>query len=162
MDQAHLGLGYNVTREPQVRVEIASVWPLVALMKRGGAFDSRASLDLAALDRLPGAIAPKSFGIGAMIAAVEAKQDRRFRAIVETGLVAALKAFGQTDMGCTILPRFVVESDVLAGTMVAHPVSKAVFDGGVAYLPRRERRKLPQAAQLLVKHLKTLLVFAKA
>ncbi len=160
-DFAHLGLAYNVMKAPQLRVEMSSAQPLVAVVRRGGRFDTGTRPELATLARMPCAISPKTFGIGAMIAAAEARHGIRFRALVETGSIAALKAFVQNDMGYTILPRFVVESELLAETVVAYPLSSAVFAGGVSALLRKEGRKLPQAAQLLVKHLKAMPVFAQ-
>jgi len=159
-DQAHLGLAYNSANDPQIRVVTSATQPLVALVKRGGAYDMQAPLDLAALATIGCAIPPQSFGIGAMIGAAEIKHGVRLRAVVETGSIAALKAFVRNDMGCTILPRFVVESEVSAQTFVVRPVCGAVFADGVSSLVRKEGRKLPQAAHLLIRHLKSMSAFA--
>jgi len=159
-ERAHLGLAYNVVKDSQIRVEISFTQPLVALVRRDGAYDTKAPLDLIALTEIPCAIPPKSFGIGAMIAAVEAKQGVRLRAVVETGSIAALKAFVRNDMGYTILPRFVVESELSAGSLAAHSISSDIFADGVSSLLRKEGRKLPQAAHLLIKHLKSMSAFS--
>ena len=158
-EQVHLGLAYNVARDPQIRVETSATQPLVALVRRGGIYDKATPLDLAALAKMPCAIPPKSFGIGAMITAVEAKHGVRLRAVVETGSIAALKAFVRNDMGCTILPRFVVESELSSGIMTAHPISSKIFADGVSSLVRKEGRKLPQAADLLLNQLRKMSAF---
>jgi DNA-binding transcriptional LysR family regulator len=159
-EQAHLGLAYNVPKTPQIRVQASSEQPLVGLVKRGGAYDTDQPFTLDDLASMPCAIPPKSFGIGALITAVEAKQGLRLRAVIETGSIAALKAFVRNDMGCTILPRFVVESELSAGTMVARPIPTKVFPDGQSSLIRKEGRRLPQAAQLLLKHLKSMSAFS--
>jgi DNA-binding transcriptional LysR family regulator len=158
-EQVHLGLAYNVARDPQIRVETSATQPLVALVRKGGIYDKTAPLDLAALAKMPCAIPPKTSGIGAMITAVEAKHGVRLRAVVETGSIAALKAFVRNDMGCTILPRFVVESELSSGIMTAHPISSKVFADGVSSLVRKEGRKLPQAADLLLNQLRKMSAF---
>ncbi len=160
-EQAHLGLAYNVGTDSQVRVEAASTQPLVVLVKRGGVFDTQKSFDLTTLATIPCAIPPKSFGIGSMIAAVEVQQGVRLRAVIETGSISALKAFVRNDMGCTILPQFVVESELSAQTMVARSISSGISADGVSSLLRKEGRKLPQAARLLIKHLKSMSAFTE-
>lgn len=158
-EQAHLGLAYNVPKTPQVRVQTSCAQPLVALVKRGGSYDVDQPFSLNGLASMPCAVPPKSFGIGAMVTAVEAKQGVRLRAVIETGSISALKAFVLNDMGCTILPRFVVESELSTGLMVARSIPRAVFPDGQSSLIRKEGRKLPQAAQLLLKHLKSMSAF---
>lgn len=159
-DQAHLGVAYNVTKDPRIRVESATAQPLVALVRRGGMYDMKSPLDLTAISQIPCAIPPKTFGIGAMITAVEAKYGMRLRGVVETGSIAALKAFVRNDMGCTILPRFVVESELSDGTLTAHRISSEAFADGVSSLIRKEGRKLPQAANLLLSQLKKMSAFS--
>jgi DNA-binding transcriptional LysR family regulator len=159
-EQAHLGLAYNVPKTPQIRVQTSSDQPLVGLVKRGGAYDTDHPFTLDDLASMPCAIPPKSFGIGALITAVEVKQGLRLRAVIETGSIAALKAFVRNDMGCTILPKFVVESELSAGTMVARPIPTKVFPDGQSSLIRKEGRRLPQAAQFLLKHLKSMSAFS--
>ncbi|NRB18784.1 MAG: LysR family transcriptional regulator [Rhodobacteraceae bacterium] len=158
-EQAHLGLAYNVPKTPQIRVETSASQPLVALVRRGGIYDRTEPLNLASLAKMPCAIPPKTFGIGAMITAVEAKHGIRLRAIVETGSIAALKAFVRNDMGFTILPRFVVENELSSGMMNAHQISSSIFAGGVSSMLRKEGRKLPQAADLLLKQMKKMSAF---
>jgi DNA-binding transcriptional LysR family regulator len=159
-EQAHLGLAYNVPNTAQVRVQASSTQPLVGLIKRGGVYDTGEPLGLDHLAALPCAIPPKSFGIGAMITAVEAKQGVRLRAVIETGSISALKAFVRNDMGCTILPRFVVESELSAGQFAARSIPTKIFPDGQSSLIRKEGRKLPQAAQLLITHLKSMSSFS--
>lgn len=158
-EQAHLGLAYNVTKDPKIRVETAATQPLVALVRANGRYDRPSSLDMATLAAIPCAIPPKTFGIGAAIAAAEAKHGFRLRALVETGSIPALKAFVRNDLGCTILPRFAVESELSAGTISVRHISSDVFDDGVASLVRKEGRNLSQAAVLLIAHLKRMSAF---
>lgn len=158
-EQAHIGLAYNVPKAQNVRVETASAQPLVALVKRGGSYDIDQPFTLDDLAAMPCAVPPKSFGIGAMITAAEAKQGLRLRALIETGSISALKAFVRNDMGCTILPRFVVESEVSAGLMTARSIPAKIFPDGRSSLIRKEGRQLPQAAQLLMKYLKAMSAF---
>lgn len=158
-EQAHLGLAYNVPKDPQIRVETSATQPLVALVRKDGIYDKTEPLDLATLAKMPCAIPPKAFGIGAMISAAEANHGVRLRAVIETGSIAALKTFVRNDMGYTILPRFVVESELSSGIMTAHLISSKAFADGVSSLVRKEGRQLPQAANLLLKHLRKMSAF---
>jgi DNA-binding transcriptional LysR family regulator len=152
-EQSHLGLAYSVAADPRLRVEMSAYQPLVSLVRKAGQFDTDAPFDLQSLAKLPCAVPPKSFGIGAMIAASEAKSGLRMNALVETGSIAAIKAFVQNDMGYTILPRFVVEAEIASGAFVAYPIAAEAFSGGVASMIRKEGRRLPQAAQLFMRQL---------
>jgi DNA-binding transcriptional LysR family regulator len=159
-EQAHLGLAYNVANDPQLRVEASTHQPLAGLVKKGGIYDSGAPLDLEMLATLPCAIPPKGFGIGTMIALAEAQHGVRLRARVETGSIAALKAFARNDLGITILPKFVVKSELSAGTLTVRSFTSRAFSDGVSSLLRKEGRKLPQAAQLMIPHLKAMSAFS--
>ncbi len=158
-EQAHIGLAYNVPNDPQLRVDVSVAQPLLAVVKKGGAFDQGAPYDLATLASMPCAVPPKSFGIGTMIAASEATRGVRMRALVETGSIAALKAFVRTDMGYTILPGFVVEAEVSQGLFAAYPITAQTFSAGCASVIHKQGRRLPQAAQLFARHLKQMAAF---
>lgn len=160
-EQAHLGLAYNVVTEPKIRVESLSRQPLVVLVRKDGTYDNKGPFDLEDLAGMPCAIPPKSFGVGALINSIEASQGVRLRARVETGSIAALKAFVRQDMGFTILPEFVVETELAEGLMSAHSLSSEAFTDGVSFLVRKEGRKLPQPAQLLMNALKKMAAFGK-
>jgi DNA-binding transcriptional LysR family regulator len=159
-EQAHLGLAYNVGKDPQIRVETSASQPLAALVKKAGIYDIAVPLDFKSLATMPCAIPPKGFGIGVMIAAAEAKHGTRLRAVVETGSIAALKSFARNDMGLTILPKFVVDSELSAGTLTARPITSSAFPNGVSSLLRKEGRKLPQAAHLMLPYLKAMSAFS--
>ncbi|MBU2866424.1 LysR family transcriptional regulator [Pacificibacter marinus] len=158
-EEAHLGLAYNVPSDPRLRVEMSARQPLVALVRKEGAFDTGAAFDLKRLASLPCAVPPKSFGVGTMIAASEARHGVRMQALVETGSIAALTTFVRNDMGYTILPRFVVEAELASGLFSAYPIIADTFQGGVAALVRKEGRRLPQAAQLFIKQLAGMAAF---
>jgi DNA-binding transcriptional LysR family regulator len=158
-EHAHVGLAYNVPGDPQIRIETAARQPLVALVLKGGAFDTGTAFDLKTLTALPCAIMPKSFGIGTMIAATEAEKGVRMRALVETGSIAALKAYVRNDMGYTILPRFVAEAELSSGAFSAYPIAAETFSDGVASVIRKHGRRLPQAAQLFIRQLSKMAAF---
>lgn len=98
-EQAHIGLAYNVPRDPQFKVETSATQPLIALVRTGGIYDKTEPLDLAALPKMPSAIPPKAFGVGAIISAAEAKHGVRLRTVFETRSIAALKRSCATTWG---------------------------------------------------------------
>jgi DNA-binding transcriptional LysR family regulator len=159
-EQSHVGLAYNVPKSQHIRVVANAPQPLVGLVQRGGQYDTGQPIGLDALATIPFAVPPKSFGIGAMIAVAEAKQGIRLRAVIETGSISALKAFVRTDMGCTILPRFVVESELASGLFAVRAIPERIFPAGRSSLIRKEGRKLPQAAHLLLGHIKAMAAFS--
>ena len=157
--EAHIGLAYNVPTDPRLRLETSAQKPLLALVRKGGTFDDGSTFDLQKLASLPCAIPPKSFGIGTMLAASEAKHGLRMRARVETGSIAALKAFVRNDLGYTILPQFVVETELATGVFASYPIMADTFQDGVASLIRKEGRRLPQAAQLFMRQVANMAAF---
>lgn len=153
-DQAHLGLAYNVEPDQQIKPLAAAAQPLVMLLGAHSRFadlPSPVPLELAA--PLPAALLFPSSGVGAMLRRAEAQHGLRLNGVLETGSIAALKAFVRAGLGVTYLPRFVVQAEVASGQMLAKPLQDNGLGQAEASLFARNGRQLPQAAQKLARHL---------
>lgn len=152
--QAHLGMAYNVEPDQQIKSLAQARQPLIMLAApNSSVVTDKTPITLAELAKLPCAILNRGYGVGAMISACEAKLGFRLHAVVETGSIAALKAFVRNDMGITILPRFVVMSELADGVLCERAIQSPGFGQGRAHLVAKNGRQLPIAAQKLASHL---------
>lgn len=149
-DQAHLGLAFNIPSDPRLNVVAQTNHPLVVICRRHGRYDSPDLVDIADLSLLPCGFLSKGYGVGAVIADMEATHGFRARAVLETGSIATLRAFVKNDLGVTLLPEFVVAEDIRAGTFSTRHVSIKDFGLGTATLCVRQGRRLPLAVQKLL------------
>ena len=149
-DRAHIGLAFDVTPDARLNIVAQSDRPLVVICKSGGKYDSNKVVNTAEFFDLPCALLNKGYGVGAVIADMEVTHGFRARAVMETGSIAALKAFVRSDLGITLLPEFVVADDIKAGTMRTRKVAAKDFGRGKVSLFVRQGRRLPLAVQKLI------------
>jgi DNA-binding transcriptional LysR family regulator len=153
-DQAHFGLAYNVEAEPQIRPLASAMRPLVLLAASDSTFaDLSTPVPLSIAANLPCAVLQAGSGAGGLLRSAEARHGIRLPAVLETGSIAAIKAFVRGGMGVTYLPRFVVNAEIAEGRMLAKPLQDDGFGQGQAQLFARNGRQLPVAAQKLARHL---------
>ena len=149
-DRAHIGLAFDVAPNARLNVVAQADRPLVVICKRGGKFDASGKVQPSEFAELPCAVLNKGYGVGAVVADMEASHGFRARAVMETGSIAALRAFVRSDLGITLLPEFVVADDIKLGTLRAREVAVSNFGRGKVSLFVRQGRRLPLAAQKLV------------
>ena len=149
-DRAHVGLAFDVGPNARLNVVAQVDRPLVVICQLGGKFDATGTVKIADFSDLPCAFLSKGYGVGAVIADMEASHGFRARAVMETGSIAALKAFVRSDLGITLLPEFVVADDIKAGTLRAREVAVSNFGCGKVSLFVRQGRRLPLAVQRLI------------
>ncbi len=153
-DQAHFGLAYNVEADPQIRPLASAMRPLVLLAASDSPFaDLPTPVPLGIAATLPCAVLLAGSGAGGLLRAAEARHGIRLPAMLETGSIAALKAFVRTGMGVTYLPRFVVNAEIAEGAILSKPLQDDSFGEGQTQLFARSGRQLPVAAQKLARHL---------
>lgn len=157
-DQAHIGLAFNVSPDPRCNVVTQTRHPLVVVCCQGGKFDTGDPLNIEDLSHLPCGFLSKDYGVGAVISDMEISHGFRARGILETGSIAALKAFVRSDLGVTLLPEFVVAEDVIMGTLCSRQINVPNFGVGTATLFVRQGRRLPLAAQKLLSMMSRSLV----
>lgn len=149
-DRAHIGLAFDVAPNARLNVVAQADRHLVVICKRAGKFDASDKVKASEFADLPCAILNKGYGVGAVIADMEASHGFRARAVMETGSIAALRAFVRSDLGITLLPEFVVAEDIKVGTLRARKVAVSNFGSGRVSLFVRQGRRLPLAAQKLI------------
>jgi DNA-binding transcriptional LysR family regulator len=153
-DEAHLGFAYNLTPDQRFKSIAQATRPLVMLAGAGTTFATLPGpISLTTAASLPAALLSQGSGVGAMLTATEARHGLRLRALVETRSIAVLKAFLHAGMGVTFLPRFVLRREIDEGSITETPLHGQGFGTGAAHLFARTGRELPQAAQLLARHL---------
>jgi DNA-binding transcriptional LysR family regulator len=149
-DQAHVGLAFNAQSDPRLKIVAQTQRNLAVICSKGGAFDTSEDVRIDELSQLPFGFLSKGYGVGSVIADMEATHGFRARAVLETGSIAALKAFVRNDLRVTLMPEFVVAEDINAGRLCARRVAVADFGVGTVSLIVRQGRSLPVAVQKLL------------
>lgn len=129
-DLAHVGLAFDMAPDPRLNVIAQTERQLVVICRSGGKFDADGAMNVADFAKLPCAFLSRGYGVGAVIAEMEASYGFRARAVMETESIAALKAFVRRDLGITLLPEFVVADDIRAGILRVRQVAAPNFGMG--------------------------------
>lgn len=153
-DEAHIGLLFHPANHPNIRSHIVSKQPICAVVSPQHPLASATEpLLLETLLDYPVALSESSFGVRQLLALAEFKQRLHFTPALTTNSIAVLKQFVRTDMGITLLPEFVISSEINERQLVAVPLADEVLNAGETHMVTRLGRQLPNGAQQLLKHL---------
>jgi len=153
-DEAHIGLLFHPANHPGIRSHVISQQPICAVVNPGHPLtQSTEPLLLNALLGYPIALSESSFGVRQLLALAEFKQRLRFTPTLTSNSIAVLKQFVRTDMGITLLPEFVISSEIIDRQLVALPLADDILNSGETHMVTRLGRQLPNGAQQLLNHL---------
>lgn len=157
-DAAHVGLLYNVTSMVGLRSHASAVHPmrviagadhpLIALGRRLTIRD----LDGHAVGLLPG-----NTGVRQALASAEHAGEVRLRSRLTSSSTQALTAFARAWGGVFLSPAFAVARELGRGELVALSMDEPSLEGLQAHLVTKTGRRLPLAADGLLRHLASTL-----
>lgn len=153
-DLAHFGLAYNARPDQGLRAKARARQPLDLLVAPGSVWATLPEpVSVQTLGQMPLALLLPGFGIGTLVRDAEAHHSIRFQAVVESNSIAVLRNFVRAGMGGTILPAFVVTSELAEGSILRKTIALPEFGAADATLVVRSGRRLPEIVLKLIQHL---------
>ncbi|EGG95548.1 transcriptional regulator, LysR family [gamma proteobacterium IMCC1989] len=154
-DEVHMGLLFHPDNHPNIRSQVMSRQPICAIFspQHPLAMQAAGALTLEELADYPVALPEAHFGVRQLLALAEFKERIRFKPILTTNSISALKHFARSNMGFTFLPRFAVAREIEDKQLIAIPVEQTILAGGEAHTITRLGRQLSGGPLHLLQHL---------
>jgi DNA-binding transcriptional LysR family regulator len=144
-DDAHLGLVFNSSEDPRVRVLASVRQPLCAIMRRGHPLAQLRSLKLADLTSQRMCLPDASFRTRQLLRTAEAEEHVCLQPALTSNSITLLKSLLDSGEFVTLLPRLAVSKEVENGQLVAVPVASSALQAAAVQLICRLGRRLPPA-----------------
>lgn len=149
-DEAHLGLAFQSSDDPRIRVRATMRQPLVVAMRAGHPLARRASLGLADLAGQPLALPQSSFRTRQLLKVAEAAERVTLRPAITANSLVLLKDLLRAGDFVTLLPILAFGKEVTRGEFAAVPFESPMLRDTSVQLVSRLGRHLPPAAHRLL------------
>ena len=149
-DEAHLGLAFDASDDPRIRVVTSVGNPLCAVMLPTHPLADRAAVTLSELVRYPMCLPERSLRTRQILNEVEAAERVTLQPGVTSNSIVFLKSLLLSSDLCTLLPLLAVAEEVERGDFIAVPVDGAALHGTSIHLISRLGRRLTPAPLSLV------------
>lgn len=157
-DEAHIGVIFNLSREPKIRTHCAVVHPMCAVVNAAHPLsETRSRLELSALNTYRLALPDVSYGVRQIIASAEEASGITLSPTLVCNNLSTLKPYALHG-GVTILPAFMVQEEVRRNQLCAIPLPGSVFASTRTHIITRLGRQLSAGAgqllQLLIQQMR--------
>jgi DNA-binding transcriptional LysR family regulator len=158
-DDAHLGLVFQASDDPRIRVLAAVRQPLCAVMRADHALAEHKSLKLADLIPHRLCLPESSFRTRQLLQAVESSERVSLQPSITSNSITLLKSLLESGVFFTLLPLLAVDKEVENGRFAAVPIDSTMLQDASVQLICRLGRRLPPAPlrmlNALTKYLET-------
>ncbi len=149
-DEAHIGLVFNPAADPKIRSHAHQRQPVCVITAPDHPLtDEPGPIQLRALEDYRVALPAVSYGIRQILLQAEHQLGITVQPTLTCSTFAMLKHFAMQG-GVTLLPTFVVEEEIKAGTLRALPLQHEVFSSPQTHLISRLGRQLSVGANRLM------------
>jgi DNA-binding transcriptional LysR family regulator len=153
-DRYHIGLVFNPSADPRIRVATASRQPLCAILPPGHALAGlNRPLRLHELVDHPLGLMHPSYGTRQILAMAEAAERIALAPKLTTSSINVLRHFVKSGLGLTLRPAFSIAADLADGSLAAIPIDNRLLSSSEACVITRRGRELPHAAGQLLRFL---------
>ncbi|WP_315801011.1 LysR family transcriptional regulator [Bradyrhizobium sp. SZCCHNS3002] len=153
-DRHHIGMVFNPSADPRIRIATASRQPLCAIMPPDHALARLGRpLRLRELADHPLGLMHASYGTRQVVAMAEAAERVALSPKLTTSSINVLRHFVKGGLGLTLLPAFAIAADLADGSLAAVPVDNRLLSSSEACVITRRGRELPHAASHLLRFL---------
>ncbi|MFV0275684.1 MAG: LysR family transcriptional regulator [Parahaliea sp.] len=156
-DEAHMGLIFDIPREPKVSVRLVIAQPLKVIVNRSHALSCRQRVGFHDIESESIALPEEGYRIRQFIHAAEHEDGAFLEASLETNSLALLVDFVKSGRGISILPELVVREELRLGTLRALDIDSAILNSTRTSLITRVGRQLPVGAYRLLLNLESFL-----
>lgn len=142
-DDAHLGLGFQSSDDPRIRVLASVRQPLCAVMHIKHPLATRKILKLADLMSFRLCLLGPSFRTRQLLQAAESNEKISLQPSVTSNSITMLKSLLLSGEFFTLLPVLAVSKEVETGEFAAVPIDATAFQAAAVQLISRLGRRLP-------------------
>ncbi|WP_116365967.1 LysR substrate-binding domain-containing protein [Parahaliea mediterranea] len=160
-DEAHMGLIFDIPREPKVRARLVIPQPLKVIVNRSHALSQRQRVNLRDIASESIGLADEGYRIRQLIHAAEQEDGAFLEASLQTNSLTLLMDFVKSGRGISILPELVVHEELLSGALYALDTDNSILNSTKTSLITRVGRQLPIGAYRLLLSLEGFLKAAE-
>jgi DNA-binding transcriptional LysR family regulator len=156
-DEAHLGLVFQSSDDPRIRVLASVRQPLCAIMKSDHPLAGHKLLKLADLQSLRLCLPESSFRTRQLLQTAESDERVSLKPVVTSNSITLLKSLLESGEFFTLLPILAVSEEVENRTFAAVPIDSTALKDAAVQLITRLGRRLPPAPLRMLSALTTYL-----
>jgi DNA-binding transcriptional LysR family regulator len=156
-DDAHLGLVFQSSDDPRIRVQASVRQPLCAIMKIDHALAGQKLLKLADLQSYRLCLPESSFRTRQLLQTAESDERVSLQPIVTSNSITLLKSLLESGEFFTLLPVLAVSKEIDSRQFAAVPIDSSALKDAAVQLISRLGRRLPPAPQRMLSALTTYL-----
>lgn len=144
-DVAHLGLAFQSSDDPRIRVLGSARHPLCAIVRPSHVLASNGVVTLAELSGYPMCLPEASFRTRQLLKVAETAERLTLQPVVTSNSIVVLKSLLLSSQMLTVLPMLAVSSEIERGEVVAVPIESASLQNTSVHLIGRLGRQLTPA-----------------
>ncbi len=148
-DDAHMGLIFDIPREPKIRARLTMPQPLKVIVNKKHAFSQKKSIKLAEITEESIGLPEDGYRIRQLIHAAEQEDGVFLESSMTTNSLALITDFVKSGRGISIMPELVVQHELLSGDLMALPTNNKILNSTSTSLISRIGRQLPIGAHRL-------------
>lgn len=152
-DNAHVGMIFDVSREPRIRSRVVFQQPLKVIVHKAHPLASRECVSLKDIQQESIGLPEEGYRIRQVIQVAEQEEGVFLEGALVANSLMLLTDFAKSGRGITILPDLVVHQELMKGDLCAIPTENAVLNATKTSLIVRVGRQLPIGAYRLLQNL---------
>ena len=156
-DEAHLGLIFDIPRDPRIRVRLTMPQPLKVIINKDHPFSRKKTIKLAELVGESIGLPEEGYRIRQLIHAAEQEDGIFLESSMMTNSLALITDFVKSGRGITIMPELVVQEELLNGELKRLSTNNKTLNSTRTSLITRLGRQLPIGAYRLLLSIETYL-----
>lgn len=144
-DVAHLGLAFQSSEDPRIRVLGSARHPLCAIVRPSHVLASKSTVALGELCAHPMCLPEGSFRTRQLLKVAESAEGLTLQPVVTSNSVVMLKSLLLSSPLLTVLPKLAVAGEIERGELVAIPIASTALQNTSVHLIGRLGRQLTPA-----------------
>jgi len=149
-DEAHMGLIFDIPREPKIRARLIIAQPLRVIVNKAHPFSNKKFIKLSEIQGESIGLPEEGYRIRQLIHAAEQEEGVFLETALMTNSLALITDFVKSGRGITIMPELVVHQELINGEFKALPTKNKILNSTKTSLITRIGRQLPVGAYRLL------------
>ncbi len=149
-DEAHLGLIFDIPRDPKIRVRLTMPQPLKVIINKDHPFSRKKTIKLSELVGESIGLPEEGYRIRQLIRAAEQEDGVFLESSMMTNSLALITDFVKSGRGITIMPELVVQEELMNGELKRLSTNNKTLNSTRTSLITRIGRQLPIGAYRLL------------